>query len=112
MIATKFEIEGDNQAILKTLEVWKVVFDEQYKKNMASTKQKLELMGMAKTADAFSDKFDMFFWEEDGKVIIRIPMYLPRWVKWMKTEKKVGENFQKFLESQGIYVKSVKHIGD
>lgn len=108
----RFEIEGDSPAILKALEIYKDAFNAEYQNQIKSAKEKLQTLGMAKSIDVLPDQLDMFFWEENGRVVIRIPVHTPKIIKVLKRDKHLAQNFQKFLEAQGIYVKSVKHIGD
>jgi hypothetical protein len=108
----KFEITGDNQAILKALEAYNEAFNQEYKVQIHAAKEKLAVLGMEKSVNALPDEFTMFFWEENGKIIIRIPVYTPRIIKITGTHKKLGKNFKGFLESQGIYIKEVKYLGD
>jgi hypothetical protein len=108
----RFEIDGDNPAILKALEAYKEAFNQEYQVQIKSAREKLQTLGMAKSVDALPDQLDMFFWVENGKVVITIPVHTPRIIKVLKRHKHMADNFHKFLESQGIYVKSVKYTGD
>lgn len=108
----RFEIEGDNEAILKALEAYREVFNNEYKVQIKSARDKLQILGMDKSLNALPEEFTMFFWEENGKVVIRIPVYTPRVFKIMRQHKKLGENFKGFLESQGVKVKSCTYTGE
>jgi hypothetical protein len=108
----KFEVEGDTKIILKILEEYEKVFSEEYDAQVKKAKDILGIMGMERTVDALPKEWSMFFWEENGKVIINIPIYMPRLIKMMGKQKKMANNFKEMLTSQGVEVKSVKFIGD
>ena len=106
----KFEVEGDNEAILKALESYRETFNSEYEKNLEVTKDKLKGAGMGNTGAI--PNFQLLFWQENDKVIVSIPIQLPKFVKWLKGEKKVGEKFGLFFKAQGIEIKNIRYIGD
>jgi hypothetical protein len=108
----RFEVEGDNPAILKALEAYRSVFNTEYQTQIKAAREKLSVLGMGSSMNALPDQLDMFFWEESGKVVISLPVHTPKIIKVLKRDKHLAGNFQKFLEAQGVYVKSCKHTGD
>jgi len=108
----RFEIEGDTKAILEALEAHSKMFNDEYKEQIKKARETLGALGMAKSADAFPDELFMMFWEENGKVVIRIPTYTPKIIKALGRHKRLANNFKGFLQEQGVKVKNVKYAGD
>jgi hypothetical protein len=108
----KFEIEGDTKAILKAFEAHSKLFNDEYNEQIKKARETLGTLGMAKSADAFPDELFMMFWEENGKVIIRIPTYTPKIIKALGRHKRLADNFKGFLQGQGVRVNNVKYAGD
>jgi hypothetical protein len=108
----RFELEGDNQAMLKALEAYKKEMEDEFVKQRAAGESKLKFMGMGSAINALPEQFDIFYWEENGKVLITIPIFTPRIIKVMGKHKKMADNFKHFFQEQGILVKECRYIGD
>jgi|GEM_PF-5083953 len=107
----KFELEGDVPAMLQALEKYKSQFEEEYKKQTKNAKETIKSLGLT-GSNMLADEFPLFFWEENGKVLIRIPLYMPRIIKIMRGYKKMEKSFMGFFKELGVECKSCKYIGD
>jgi hypothetical protein len=107
----RFEIEGDCPAILEKMEEYKKQFEDEYRVQVQKAKEMLKGMGMMGSG-MLQDELPMFFWEENGKIIINIPVYTPMVIKIFRKHGKMAKGFKGFLEALGVKVKSVKYIGD
>ncbi|MEM2918999.1 MAG: hypothetical protein QXY62_05840 [Candidatus Altiarchaeota archaeon] len=106
----RFEVEGNTKAILEALEKYKQQFHEEYERQIKPKKETIKGLGMT-GSNLIPDKLDIFFWEENGKVIINIPIYMPKFAKWFGITKAMSKNFENFFKELGTKAK-VKYLGD
>lgn len=103
-VNTLFEVKGDNNAaILEALNVFNKEAELEYRTAIQKAKTITKMLGQGDVP--LPQEFMMLYWEQDGKVYVRLPFTTPRVIKIFRKQKAMANSMGSFLKERGLKCK-------